>query len=81
MAFSDGYEPEFQFEDDDDDREDAVKAEISTVLHSYVNDMTPAERVQLKEAVREKLEELDAEEELQNELEEGIYLKSRKRKK
>ena len=45
--------------------------EISTVLQAYVEDMSPQQRILLKEAVREKLQELEEEEEVQNELEEG----------
>ena len=45
--------------------------EISTVLQAYVEDMSPQQRILLKEAIREKLQELEEEEEVQNELEEG----------
>ena len=36
--------------------------------------MSPQQRMILKEAVREKLQELEEEEEMQNEIEEGAYI-------
>ena len=43
------------------------------MLRAYVEDMSPRQRRMLKEAVREKLQELEEEEERQNEIEEGLY--------
>ena len=61
-------------DEDDDDVNEAVQAEIATVLRAYVEDMSPQQRMILKEAVREKLQELEEEEEMQNEIEEGAYI-------
>ena len=61
-------------DEDDDDVNEAAQAEIATVLRAYVEDMSPQQRMILKEAVREKLQELEEEEEMQNEIEEGAYI-------
>ena len=61
-------------DEDDDDVNEAAQAEIAAVLRAYVEDMSPQQRMILKEAVREKLQELEEEEEMQNEIEEGAYI-------
>ena len=72
FLISEEYGPEE--DEDDDDVDGAVKAEIATVLKSYVEDMSPQQRMILKEAVREKLQEFEEEEEMQNEIEEGAHI-------
>ncbi len=62
--YTEEYEPE-------DDIGEATEGEIRTVLQSYMEDMTPEQRMLLKAAIQQRIEDLEEEEEIENEIQEG----------
>ncbi len=64
LSVTEEYEPE-------DDLGEATEGEIRTVLQSYMEDMTPEQRMLLKAAIRQRIEDIEEEEEIENEIQEG----------